>query len=140
MVALLSEHVLVFILTPSCLKFNAKPPTEAGKTLGHGSFFYGVSVLYCMTTSLVGHGEGLGTVGPPESKVQEICLEAGSSSIRHLLRENPFNNVYEVKPQQCHIIHDMISKRRLRCTEQSHVFDSNQVWKARSSSKCMHSR
>jgi SAM-dependent methyltransferase len=80
-----------------CLEINCSDKLEenAGPL---GSFFYGVSVLYCMTTSLAGHGEGLGTMGLPASKVQEICLEAGFSSVRRLPLENPFNNVFEVKP------------------------------------------
>ena len=36
-----------------------------------------VSVLYCMTTSLAHYGEGLGTVGILESKMRELCAEAG---------------------------------------------------------------
>lgn len=62
------------------------------------ALFYGYSVLYCMTTSLAGGGEGLGTVGLPESKVRELCTEAGFSSVRRLPMENPFNILYEVKP------------------------------------------
>jgi 2-polyprenyl-3-methyl-5-hydroxy-6-metoxy-1,4-benzoquinol methylase len=80
-----------------CLEINSSGKLE--ENVGPlGSFFYGVSVLYCMTTSLAGHGEGLGTVGLPPPKVQEICLEAGFSSVRRLPIENPFNNVFEVKP------------------------------------------
>ncbi|MEE9262381.1 MAG: class I SAM-dependent methyltransferase [Dehalococcoidia bacterium] len=63
-----------------------------------GAMFYGVSVLYCMTTSLAGGGEGLGTMGMPESKVRAFCTEAGFSSVRPLPIENPFNILYEVKP------------------------------------------
>ncbi|HZU01889.1 MAG TPA: methyltransferase domain-containing protein [Ktedonobacteraceae bacterium] len=80
-----------------CLEINSSDKLEenAGPL---GSFFYSVSVLYCMTTSLAGHGEGLGTVGLPPSKVQEMCLEAGFSSVRRLPIENPFNHVFEIKP------------------------------------------
>jgi len=63
-----------------------------------GSLFHGFSILYCMTTSLAGGGEGLGTLGLPESKVQELCAEAGFSTVRKLPLENPFNNIYEVTP------------------------------------------
>jgi hypothetical protein len=63
-----------------------------------GSLFYGVSVLYCMTTSLSGQGEGLGTAGLPEAKLSELCMEAGFSSVRRVPLENPFNNLYEILP------------------------------------------
>ncbi len=63
-----------------------------------GALFYSASVLYCMTTSLVHGGEGLGTMGLPESKVRALCTEAGFSSIRRLPLENPFNTLYEITP------------------------------------------
>jgi SAM-dependent methyltransferase len=63
-----------------------------------GAFFYGVSVMYCMTTSLAHDGEGLGTVGMHEPKVREMCTAAGFSSVRRLPLENPFNIVYEIRP------------------------------------------
>lgn len=62
-----------------------------------GALFYSVSMLYCMTTSLANDGEGLGTCGLPPSKVQELCEEAGFSSVNQLPLENPFNILYEVK-------------------------------------------
>ncbi len=61
-----------------------------------GSLFHGFSILYCMTTSLANGGEGLGTLGLPESKVEELCAEAGFGSVRKLPLENPFNNIFEV--------------------------------------------
>ncbi|HZT98704.1 MAG TPA: methyltransferase domain-containing protein [Ktedonobacteraceae bacterium] len=80
-----------------CLEINSSDKLEenAGPL---GSFFYSVSVLYCMTTSLHGHGEGLGTTGLPESKVRELCAEAGFSNVRRVPLENPFNILYEVTP------------------------------------------
>jgi hypothetical protein len=63
-----------------------------------GSLFYGVSVLYCMTTSLADHGEGLGTLGLPETKLRAVCAEAGFSDVRRVPTEVPFNNLYEVTP------------------------------------------
>jgi len=81
-----------------CLEINSSDKLEenAGPL---GAFFYSVSIFYCMTTSLAGHGEGLGTVGLPESKVNELCKEAGFSSVRRVPLENPFNILYEVIPQ-----------------------------------------
>ena len=80
-----------------CLDINCAEHLE-GNAGPLGSLFYGVSVLYCMTTSLAGHGEGLGTAGLPEGKVHELCVEAGFSSVRRIPLENPFNNLYEVIP------------------------------------------
>ena len=60
------------------------------------AMLYGVSVFYCMTTSLAGGGAGLGTCGLPEAKARELCMEAGFSSLRRVPMENPFNNLYEV--------------------------------------------
>jgi SAM-dependent methyltransferase len=63
-----------------------------------GAMFHGVSVFYCMTTSLANHGAGLGTLGFHEAKVRELCEKAGFSSVRRVPLENPFNNLYEAKP------------------------------------------
>jgi SAM-dependent methyltransferase len=63
-----------------------------------GAMFYGVSIFYCMTTSLAHGGAGLGTCGLPESKVKELCDRAGFGSFRRLPIENPFNVLYEAKP------------------------------------------
>ena len=57
----------------------------------------GFSILYCMTTSLAGGGEGLGTMGLPESKVRQFCIEAGFNGVRRAW-EDPFRVVFEVKP------------------------------------------
>ena len=62
-----------------------------------GALLYGISLMYCMTTSLAGGGEGLGTMGLPPTKVRELCLEAGFSTVNRLPVENPFNIVYEIK-------------------------------------------
>lgn len=80
-----------------CLEINSSDRLE--ENIGVlGAFFYSVSVLYCMTTSLAGHGEGLGTVGLPESKIRELYAEAGFSNVRRVPMENPFNILYEVTP------------------------------------------
>jgi 2-polyprenyl-3-methyl-5-hydroxy-6-metoxy-1,4-benzoquinol methylase len=80
-----------------CLEINSSDKLEENIGL-LGAFFYSCSVLYCMTTSLAGHGEGLGTVGLPESKMRELCAEAGFSNVRRVPMENPFNILYEVTP------------------------------------------
>jgi SAM-dependent methyltransferase len=80
-----------------CLDINcsAKVEENAGPL---GTTFYGFSVLYCMTTSLAGGGEGLGTCGFHEHKVNEYCADAGFSTVRRLPLDDPFNNVYEIRP------------------------------------------
>jgi SAM-dependent methyltransferase len=80
-----------------CLDINCSDKLEenAGPL---GAMFHGVSVLYCMTTSLSNGGLGLGTLGFHEPKVRELCAAAGFRSVRKLNLENPFNNIYEIKP------------------------------------------
>ena len=80
-----------------CLDINCSDRLE--ENIGPlGAMSHGFSLLYCLSTSLAGGGEGLGTVGLPESKLRELALEAGFGSVRRLPLENPFNNLYEVKP------------------------------------------
>ncbi len=62
------------------------------------TLMYGFSLTYCMTTSLANGGEGLGTLGLPESKVRELCTEAGFNTVRRVPVENPFNTLYEIRP------------------------------------------
>jgi 2-polyprenyl-3-methyl-5-hydroxy-6-metoxy-1,4-benzoquinol methylase len=62
-----------------------------------GAVKLGASVLYCMTTSLANGGAGLGTIGLPEARLRDFCLEAGFRSVRRIW-ENPFRVVYEVRP------------------------------------------
>jgi SAM-dependent methyltransferase len=79
-----------------CLDINCSPNLEdnAGPL---GAMFHGISVLYCMTTSLSNGGIGLGTLGFHEAKVRELAASAGFGSVRKLRLENPFNNIYEIK-------------------------------------------
>jgi SAM-dependent methyltransferase len=80
----------------ACIEVNSSDRLEenAGPI---GSLLYGFSVLFCMTMSLSGHGEGLGTLGLPESKLRELCTEAGFSAVRRVPMENPFNSLYEIR-------------------------------------------
>ena len=80
-----------------CLDINCSDKLEEN-TGPLGAFFHGVSVMYCMTTSLAWGGAGLGTLGFHESKVQEMCREAGFGNVRRVPLENPFNNLYEITP------------------------------------------
>jgi len=78
-----------------CLDTNCSDKLEenAGPL---GAMFHGVSVMYCMTTSLAWGGAGLGTVGFHERKVRELCTEVGFRTVRRVPLENPFNNLYEI--------------------------------------------
>jgi SAM-dependent methyltransferase len=80
-----------------CLDINCSHRLE--ENVGPlGAMFHGISVMYCMTTSLANNGAGLGTLGFHERKAHELCRQAGFSSVRRLPLENPFNSVYEVRP------------------------------------------
>jgi SAM-dependent methyltransferase len=61
------------------------------------AMLYGISVFYCMTTSLANGGVGLGTCGLPEAKARELCAQAGFADVRRVPMENPFNSLYEVR-------------------------------------------
>jgi SAM-dependent methyltransferase len=80
-----------------CLDINCSDKLEenAGPL---GAFFHGASVLYCMTTSLANDGEGLGTLGLHPPKLSELAAEAGFSDVWQAPMENPFNNLYALKP------------------------------------------
>ena len=80
-----------------CLDINCSDKLEENSG-PLGAMFHGFSVLYCMTTSLAGGGAGLGTLGFHEPKVRELCAEAGFRSVRRVPLDNPFNNLYEIRP------------------------------------------
>jgi 2-polyprenyl-3-methyl-5-hydroxy-6-metoxy-1,4-benzoquinol methylase len=80
-----------------CVEFNGSDKLEENAGL-IGSLFYGVSVLYCMTTSLAHHGEGLGTLGLPEPKLRELAVEAGFGEVKRFPTEVPFKALYEMIP------------------------------------------
>ena len=63
------------------------------------SLLYGVSVLACMSSALSEPGgEGLGTLGLPASKAQEMAERAGFTRFRTLDVQHPMNAFYEVRP------------------------------------------
>lgn len=62
------------------------------------TLLYGVSIVYCMTTSLARGGAGLGTCGLPAARVQELCRQAGFATVRRLDLQDPFNSLYVVNP------------------------------------------
>ena len=58
---------------------------------------YGISMLYCMTTSLAGGGAGLGTCGLPPAKLRELCAGAGFGQVQRLAIEDPMQALYVVR-------------------------------------------
>jgi 2-polyprenyl-3-methyl-5-hydroxy-6-metoxy-1,4-benzoquinol methylase len=80
-----------------CLDINCSDKLEENSG-PLGALFHGFSVFYCMTTSLAQGGAGLGTLGFHESKVRELCSKAGFTKIHRIPLDDPFNNVYEIRP------------------------------------------
>jgi SAM-dependent methyltransferase len=76
------------------IRCNDDPAENVGPL---ATLMYGVSVLYCMTTSLAHGGEGLGTCGMPPAKVRELCLAAGFSAVGEVPLEDPFNALYAAR-------------------------------------------
>src|SRR5260370_19162431 len=77
-----------------CLEINSSDKLEENAGL-LGAFFYSCSVLYCMTTSLAHHGEGLGTAGLPETKMRELCAEEGVSKVPRGALVDPVHILYQ---------------------------------------------
>jgi len=51
-----------------------------------------------LTTSLAGHGEGLGTLGLTEAKMRELASDVGFGTVRLIPTEVPFKVLYEMTP------------------------------------------
>jgi SAM-dependent methyltransferase len=79
-----------------CLEANCSDKLEEN-TGPIGSIFHGISILYCMTTSLACGGAGLGTLGVHEHKLRELATVIGFRDIRRVPIEDPFNNLYELR-------------------------------------------
>jgi SAM-dependent methyltransferase len=63
------------------------------------SLLYGVSVLSCMSSALSEpDGEGLGTLGLPASKAEQLAREAGFTRFRPMSVDHAINAFYEVRP------------------------------------------
>jgi 2-polyprenyl-3-methyl-5-hydroxy-6-metoxy-1,4-benzoquinol methylase len=80
-----------------CVDINCSPNLEENKG-PVASLFYGCSVLYCMSVSLAHGGAGLGTCGLHQGKLEELGGGAGFGHIRRVPLDNPFNNLYELRP------------------------------------------
>lgn len=81
----------------ACLDINCSDKLEenAGPL---GALFHGFSLLYCLTTSLAEDGAGLGTLGLNEPKLCELASVSGFTTVRRVPLDNPFNNLYELRP------------------------------------------
>lgn len=63
------------------------------------ALLYGVSVLTCMSSALSEPGgEGLGTLGLPASKAEEMAATAGFTRFTELDVSHPMNAFYEIRP------------------------------------------
>jgi len=63
------------------------------------SLMYGISVLSCMSSALSEPGgEGLGTLGLPESRARSMAEAAGFTQFRRLDIDHGVNAFYEVRP------------------------------------------
>jgi SAM-dependent methyltransferase len=80
-----------------CVDINCAAKLEDNKG-PVASLFYGCSVLYCMNVSLAHGGAGLGTCGLHQGKLEELGAKAGFGRVRRVALENPFNNLYELRP------------------------------------------
>lgn len=79
------------------LEINSGPDVESN--VGPlGTMRYGLSLLYCMTTSLAAGGAGLGTCGMPEPVVRAMAAATGFSSVERPEIHNPFNTLYVLRP------------------------------------------
>jgi 2-polyprenyl-3-methyl-5-hydroxy-6-metoxy-1,4-benzoquinol methylase len=81
------------------LEFNFSDELQANidHPFGLGSFGYGASVNYCMTTALAVGGEGTGTC-MGERRLRALAAEAGFSEVRRLdFPQNPLNLIFEIK-------------------------------------------
>jgi 2-polyprenyl-3-methyl-5-hydroxy-6-metoxy-1,4-benzoquinol methylase len=63
------------------------------------SLLYGVSVLTCMSSAMSEpDGAGLGTLGLPASKAEDMARAAGFTRFAPLAVEHPINAFYEIRP------------------------------------------
>lgn len=60
----------------------------------HEALLYGVSVLYCMPTSLAHGGVGLGACGMSEAQLRAMALNGGFSAVSEVPIADPFNRLY----------------------------------------------
>jgi SAM-dependent methyltransferase len=63
-----------------------------------GSFYYGLSALYCLSSAIADGGDGLGAMGASRERVQKLCAEAGFRKVRQVPVEDGIHALYEVRP------------------------------------------
>jgi SAM-dependent methyltransferase len=63
-----------------------------------GALLHAFSFLYCLSAPLARGEEGLGALGLPESRMRELCREAGFSSLRRVPVRTRFHSLYEIWP------------------------------------------
>ena len=80
-----------------CMDVNCSDKLEEN-TGNLAALRYGFSLLYCMSTSLANDGVGLGTMGLSETKMRQLCQEAGFGNVQRLPLDG-VRNVYEVMPK-----------------------------------------
>ena len=80
-----------------CLDINCadRPEDNTGPL---GTVFYGLSLAYCLPVSRAQGGEGLGTVGLPESKLRELALAVGFTDVGRAPIDDPFSAIYVLTP------------------------------------------
>jgi SAM-dependent methyltransferase len=80
-----------------CLEMNCAdlPQDNTGPV---AALFHGISIFYCMTTSLASGGAGLGTLGLPEGKLRDACVAAGFRNTERIPLQDPFHSLYLVRP------------------------------------------
>eukprot|EP00026_Physarum_polycephalum_P009147 Phypoly_transcript_09259.p1 GENE.Phypoly_transcript_09259~~Phypoly_transcript_09259.p1 ORF type:complete len:354 (+),score=56.13 Phypoly_transcript_09259:249-1310(+) len=62
------------------------------------AFAYGISLLYCMTTSLCHGGAGLGACGLTEPVMRGLCKDAGFGVVRKIALASPLHVLWEARP------------------------------------------
>lgn len=91
----LSDHgrwLLVDIKAHDSLELNVTKNPMA-------SLLYGISVLSCMSSAMSApDGEGLGTLGLPPSKAEDMARAAGFSQFARLDVDHSVNAFYEIRP------------------------------------------
>jgi SAM-dependent methyltransferase len=80
-----------------CLEMNCAdhPQDNTGPV---AALLHGISIFYCMTTSLASGGAALGTLGLPEGKLREACITAGFRTTQRIPLQDPFHSLYLVRP------------------------------------------
>jgi 2-polyprenyl-3-methyl-5-hydroxy-6-metoxy-1,4-benzoquinol methylase len=74
------------------VEMNAADTIE-GNAGPFGAMLYAISVLYCMSVSLAQGGAAVGTAGLPESRLRELCIDAGFKSLQRVTAD-PFSAIY----------------------------------------------